>query len=72
MRAYLEKLVATARVYYRAYPAVCNSVLASAVVYVAARLGFVVDKQSALSALAYALPIILLGGVKTHRKVKPL
>lgn len=57
---------------YKQYPALANSVAASAVVFAAAKLGIVVDEQSVAAAVAYALPIILLGGVQTHRKVTPV
>jgi hypothetical protein len=68
----LSKILDLVKQVYRDYPAMVNSALAAAVVFVAAKLGVVVDKQSAVASIAYALPIVLLGGVKTHRKVTPV
>ena len=56
---------------YQDYPARTISAVASAVVFVAASQGIVVDESSVLEALAVVLPI-LLGGNVIHNRVSPV
>ena len=56
---------------YQQYPARTISFVASAVVFVAASQGIVVDEVDVLSALGYVLPI-LLGGNAIHNRVSPV
>lgn len=53
------------------YPAWSAAVAASVVVFLAAKLGIVVDRQSATDAALSVLPILLAGHL-THRAVVPV
>lgn len=66
----LKSLAAKATAFARAYPARTVSIVVAVVVFVAAKVGVVVDQQSLGTALAYAIPI-LVGGEVTHRNVTP-
>lgn len=63
----LDKL----RYAYDRYPAQTLTAVASAVVYVAAWRGIVVEQQDALTAVGYVVPILLAGRV-VHNKVEPV
>jgi len=56
---------------YKKEPVVVLTAVASAVVFVAANFGIVVDQTSVLSALELVVPI-LLGGVVTRSLVSPV
>jgi hypothetical protein len=56
---------------YKTEPVVVLAAVASAVVFVAANFGVVVDQTSLLSALEYIVPI-LLGGAVARSKVSPV
>jgi hypothetical protein len=55
---------------YRRYPARANSYIAAALVAVGSALGVVIAPESAGTAVALVVPI-LLGGEATHRLVTP-
>lgn len=67
----LLDLIYRARDLIAKYPARTISVVASAVVFLAARLGVVVPEQSVVHSLEFILPLILSGEL-THRRVSPV
>jgi hypothetical protein len=64
-------LLDQARYLYKRYPARVTSSAVAALIFVCAKTGIVVDKQTLGAAAAYALPI-LLGGQAIHAKVEPV
>lgn len=63
----VEKLKAL----YRSEPAICNTVLTGAVLFVASLFGVVLDKGSVGTYVATGLVLLLGAGVATRAKVKP-
>lgn len=55
---------------YQQYPARVTSIIVAVIIFLAAKLGIVVDQQTLGASLAYVLPI-LLGGQIIHTQVSP-
>jgi len=66
----LDAILARLRTAWATEPAAIVALLVSVIVFVCARAGWVVDKQSVSDALFFILPI-LLGGAVTRSQVSP-
>ena len=71
LKALAETVLANRLYTYDTEPVRVYTTGAAALVFLAAKLGVVVDKQSAIDALALCLPI-LLAGVGARKKVTPV